>query len=186
MRELHRMEEEAKQRWELSFCFDSVWFYEGLQRMKEIRDCPILRQRGPPFVRLCQVIPNKQQTVPRGGNPGFPGPGSSFAAHHSVYFLECKQNNNSKHVQQILGLPRWCSGKESTCQCRKCGFDPWARKVPWRRKWQPIPVFLLGKSHRQRSLVRYSPCGHKESDTAEHARTADTTCPSLSKVLYLS
>ena len=34
----------------------------------------------------------------------------------------------------------------------RCGFDPWVRKIPWRRKWQPIPVFLPGESHGQRSL----------------------------------
>ena len=44
---------------------------------------------------------------------------------------------------------------------------PRVRKIPWRRKWQPIPVFLLGKSHGQRSLVGYLPRGHKESDTTE-------------------
>ena len=38
---------------------------------------------------------------------------------------------------------------------------------PWRRKWQPTPVFLSGKSHGQRSLVGYSPWGHKELDTAK-------------------
>ena len=54
-------------------------------------------------------------------------------------------------------LPRWLSGKDTACQCRKCGFDPWVRKIPWRRKWQPTPVFLPGKSHGQRSLVGYSP-----------------------------
>ena len=41
------------------------------------------------------------------------------------------------------------------------------RKIPWRRKWQPTPVFLPGKSHGQRSLVGYSPWGHKESDMTE-------------------
>ena len=41
----------------------------------------------------------------------------------------------------------WLSGKESTCQCRRCGFDPWLGKIPWRRTWQSTPVFLLGKSH---------------------------------------
>ena len=45
------------------------------------------------------------------------------------------------------------------------GFDPWVRMIPWRRKWQPIPVFLLGESHEPGSLVGYSPGGHKESDT---------------------
>ena len=72
---------------------------------------------------------------------------------------------------QIFGLPRWYSGKETACQCRRCkrqGFNPWVREIPWGRKWQPTPVFLPGKSHGQRSLEGYSPCGCKESDTAEY------------------
>ena len=68
-----------------------------------------------------------------------------------------------------LVLPRWHSGKESACHCRRHGFDPWVRKIPWRSKWQPPPVFLPGKSHGQRSLMGYNPQGHKELDTAEHA-----------------
>ena len=67
---------------------------------------------------------------------------------------------------QPLGIPGWLSSKESTCQCRRCRFDPWVRKIPWRRKWWPIPVFLLGKSHGQRSLEGCSPWGPKEVDTA--------------------
>ena len=50
---------------------------------------------------------------------------------------------------------------------RDGGFDPWVRKILWRRKWQPTPVFLPGKSHGQRSLTGYNPLGHKESDTTE-------------------
>ena len=59
------------------------------------------------------------------------------------------------------GLPWWLSGKESAYQCRRLRFDPWIENIPWRRKWQPTTVFLLGKSHGQRSLVGYSPWGHK-------------------------
>jgi len=44
-------------------------------------------------------------------------------------------------------------------------FDPWVRKIPWRRKWQPTPVFLPEEFYGQRSLVGYSPWGCKESDT---------------------
>ena len=47
------------------------------------------------------------------------------------------------------------------------GFNPWVGKISWRRKWQPTPVFLPGKSHGQRNLVGYSPWGCKESDTTE-------------------
>ena len=45
-------------------------------------------------------------------------------------------------------------------QCRShrtCGFALWFRKIPWRREWQPTPVFLPGKSLKQRTLVGYSP-----------------------------
>ena len=52
----------------------------------------------------------------------------------------------------LQGLPRWLSGKESACQCRRRGFDPGVGKVPWRRKWHPTPVFLPGERHGQRSL----------------------------------
>ena len=63
----------------------------------------------------------------------------------------------------ILNLrhPRWCRDKESTCQCRRCRFDPWVGKIPWRRKWQTSPIFLPGESHGLRSLAGYSPHGHK-------------------------
>ena len=66
------------------------------------------------------------------------------------------------------GYPLQCSWgflggsvvKESTCHCKRCwrhGFGPWVRKIPWRRKWQPIPLFLPGKSLGQRFLAGYSP-----------------------------
>ena len=56
-----------------------------------------------------------------------------------------------------MGFPD--GAKEPACQCRKpkrCSFDPWVRKIPRRRAWQPTSVFLSGKSHGQRSLVGYS------------------------------
>ena len=70
-----------------------------------------------------------------------------------------------------MALPRGLSSKKSACKCRRHGFDPWVGKIPWSRKWQPTPVVLPGKFHGQRSLASYSPWGHKESDTTEHART---------------
>ena len=59
-----------------------------------------------------------------------------------------------------MGFPGGTSGKELACQCRRqkrCKFDPWVRKIPWRRSWQPTPVFLPGESHGQRSLAGYNP-----------------------------
>ena len=57
-------------------------------------------------------------------------------------------------------------GSEVFCR-RKLRFNQWVRKIPWRRKWQPTPVFLPGKLHGQRSLVGYSSWDCKESDTTE-------------------
>ena len=57
------------------------------------------------------------------------------------------------YQQKQIRLPWWLSGKESACQCRRCRFDPWVGKISWRRKWQPTPVFLPGKSQGQRSLA---------------------------------
>ena len=59
-------------------------------------------------------------------------------------------------------------------QGRRPRFDPWVRKVPWRRTWQPTPVFLPGKSQGLRSLVGYSPQGHKELNMIEATKNAHT------------
>ena len=59
---------------------------------------------------------------------------------------------------QYLVFPDGASGKESACQCRRHkrqGFDPWVRKILWRRAWQPTPALLPTESHRERSLVGY-------------------------------
>ena len=65
----------------------------------------------------------------------------------------------SQHFK-FSGFLSGASGKESAYQyrrCKRCGFEPWVRKIPWWRKWQPTPVFLPGKSHGQKSLVGSSP-----------------------------
>ena len=69
-----------------------------------------------------------------------------------------------------MGFPGGSSGREPVCQCRRRkrgSFDPWVKKIPWRKAWELTPVFLPGESHGQRSLVGYSPQGGKESDTTE-------------------
>ena len=66
------------------------------------------------------------------------------------------------------GLVDGASGKETGCQCwrhKKCRFNPCIRKIPWRRAWQPTPVFLPGESHGQRSLEGYPAWGLNEWDT---------------------
>ena len=60
----------------------------------------------------------------------------------------------------------------SACQCsrsKRCGVDPCVKKIPWRRKWQPIAVFLPGKCYRQRSLAGCNPLGCKESYVTKHS-----------------
>ena len=56
-------------------------------------------------------------------------------------------------------------------ETEKTQFYPWVGKIPWRRAWQPTPVFLFGESHGQRSLEGYSPWGLKELDTADRLST---------------
>ena len=81
------------------------------------------------------------------------------------------ENNKYLLPHSFCGLAWWLSGKESTCNAGDTGdaFALWVRKSPWRRKWQPTPVFLPEKSHRQRSLEGCSLWGFKESDMTEHA-----------------
>ena len=77
------------------------------------------------------------------------------------------------------GLPRWFGGKESSCQCRRHGFDLGVGKIPWKRKWQSTPVFLPGESHGQRSLAGYSPRGHKSWTRLSDQTTTTTTTTTL-------
>ena len=76
-----------------------------------------------------------------------------------------------------MGFPGSASGKEPACKCRRQkrhGFEPWVRKSPWRRAWQPTPVFLPWESHGQRSLVGFGAWGCKVLDTTGvtwHAHT---------------
>ena len=71
----------------------------------------------------------------------------------------------SYRLHLIIHLRNFCFPKMDS------GFNPWVRKTPWSRKWQPNPVVLPGKFHGQRSLAGYSPWGRKELDTIECART---------------
>ena len=56
------------------------------------------------------------------------------------HVISLKQNSD---IKKSMGLPWWLSGKKS-CQCKRRGFNPWVGKIPWRREWQPTPVFLPG------------------------------------------
>ena len=78
------------------------------------------------------------------------------------------------NVHLTLGFPGGTSGIEAACQCKRhkrYRCDPWVRKIPGRKAWQPTPVFLSGEPHGQRSLAGCSPQGRKESDTTERLST---------------
>ena len=82
-----------------------------------------------------------------------------------------------------VGLPWQLRGKEPACQCRRHkrhGFTPWVGKIPWRRDWQPTPVFLPVRGiHGQRSLAGYSPRGRKESGMTLWLNTNKKRCCKL-------
>ena len=82
-------------------------------------------------------------------------------------------------LKNLAGIPRGIYGKEYPSQCRTSQFNPWVGKIPWKRKRQPTPVFLPGKSHGQKSLTGYSPWGCKKLDMTE--QLACTHAPIHSK-----
>ena len=89
-----------------------------------------------------------------------------------IYLLNKSLEEKKKTIRprSVLGFQGDTSGKEPACQCRwpkRSGFHPWVRKILWRRKWQPTPVFLPEKSHGQRNLAGYSPLSRKELNTTE-------------------
>ena len=79
---------------------------------------------------------------------------------NKIYFIANNvlitiQDKNYTYICKHMGFPGSVSGKEPTCQCRRhkrSGFNPWVGKIPWRRAWQLIPVFLPGESHGQKRL----------------------------------
>ena len=87
-----------------------------------------------------------------------------------------------KHNKNAV-LPWWLSIKNLPTVQEIHGFNPWVRKIPWRRAWQPTPVFLPGESHGQRSLVGYNPWDHKELDTMKKLSMHSTHNRNVAKLL---
>ena len=83
------------------------------------------------------------------------------------------------HSSKNWGFPGGTIGKEPACQCgrhKRHGLDPWVGKIPWRRAWQPTPVFLPEEFlHGQRRLMGYSPYGRKKLDMTEATKHAHTS-----------
>ena len=103
---------------------------------------------------------------------GAGSPGAGTESMKNVPLENSQINPKSIHflLSYNLGSPGGASGKESACQHRRHkrrSFNPWVRKILWKRVWQPTSVFLPRESHGQRSPAGYSPWGHKELDTIE-------------------
>ena len=105
-----------------------------------------LTTEGPPAIALGPFIQSCVWTDVSGNESIFP-----FGNEGRNPYLEGSQ----------IKLPWWLGGQESVCQAGVLGSIPGLGRSPWRSKWLPTPVFLLGKSHVQKSLVDYSPWGHK-------------------------
>ena len=121
------------------------------------------------FYRLltCGPRPDQDKVDLWWSAPCLQGVVKCLSALVSTPFIKEEEENWIEYRNGKKSLPSGISGKELTCHFRRCRFAPWVRKTPWRRKWQPTPVFLPGKSHGQRCLVGYSSWGHKESDMTE-------------------
>ena len=85
---------------------------------------------------------------------------------HETYACSTKANNLLGNLlfRKSDGLPQWLIIHLQCRRHRVCVFNPWVRKMLWRRKWQATTIFLPGESHWQRSLAGNSPWGHKELD----------------------
>ena len=111
-----------------------------------------------PTSSLCSLP--REDTVRRRSSPEPDHTGTLISDCQTQELWETKFHCQSRASQVVLLV-------ESVCQCRRHkrrGFNPWVRKIPWRRKWQPAPVLLPGKLHGQRSLAGYRPRG-AEPDT---------------------
>ena len=125
----------------------------------------------------CSLLPGNSGWVPQGYEPKSSPGHHNGALHFSPQGVVVKSTaslvrcsgfrllmgllwaNFLPSLSSLWGFPGGASGKESTYQYRWYSFNPWVQKMPWSRKWQPTPVFLLGESHGQGSLVGYSPWG---------------------------
>ena len=117
----------------------------------------------------CVQVYNKRKVLESPPDHPYLPPAPRCPVHGKTVFHE-----TGPWCQKVWGLLHSCMDfpgssvvKDSTSQSTSHGrswFDPQVRKTPWRRKWQPTPVFLPGESHEQRSLAGYSPWGCKELD----------------------
>ena len=91
----------------------------------------------------------------------------TYMQNTSCEMLGWKKHKMESRLQREISVTSDTQMTPPSCQCRRLGFDPWVKKIPWRREWLPTPVFLLGELNEQSSLVGYSLWGLKETDMTE-------------------
>ena len=90
-------------------------------------------------------------------------------------------------ISWVFAIHGWCPAWFCLpMKHMQCGFDSWFRRIPWNRKWQPTPVFLLGESHGQMSLVDYSPWGCKELVTPQNRLVLQSYTGIASVIIFLN
>ena len=122
----------------------------------------------------------RKRTQLHRGHPSFLISLVLCAATKVVSFFLCFLFITFKDFEKFHPFPASSNGKESACNAGDLGLIPGVRKIPWRKTWQPTPVFLPGKSHGQRSLAGYSPWSGKELDTTMTNTHAQNELPYLS------
>ena len=109
----------------------------------------------------------------------------SLTYSHSPHASQPKENRRDSTYIWAFLVVQWQRVHQSS---RRCGFDPWVWKIPWRRKRLLTPESLPGKSHGQRSLADYSLWGQKESDTNErlsmHTNIFKNTFTATSRLVF--
>ena len=127
-------------------------------------------------------------SLPTRHGPGHPG--VHLASRHRHTHLSASRAASAwgglplARCSVLKGIHWWLRGSRVCLQCGRPEFDPRGGEDPWRRKWQPTPVFLPGKSHGLRSLVDYSSQGCKESNMTEPSteQRAEITSPQRSLI----
>ena len=93
---------------------------------------------------------------------------AAYTVRMSYPLMSRLQSLTVKSQTMKVKINTWALTLKSVClQCERPGFDPWVRKIPWRREQLPTPVFWPGELDGQRSVASYSPWARKESDTNE-------------------
>ena len=127
--------------------------------------------RRKPRVAAAAPWPHQRGSAQSASLPGLPG----------LWLAALPRRGGRLILVRTAVFSKWWLRRYRIClQCRRPGFDPWVRKIPWRRKGQPAQVFLPGESHGQRSLAGYSQTGCKRAGYILASKTTSATTHSVS------